>query len=143
MKSKILGKNGLKVVDLNRRKAIKEKCLDCSGWSYTEVKNCSFIECPLYPFRTGQGKQDAKDRSRAIREYCLWCMNAQNYEVTKCPSIDCSLYPYRKTKVDKSTEIKSLPKKKRIRTIFQDKTENEYKTMVGASDGEKMLSPQV
>jgi hypothetical protein len=128
---------------LNRRKAIRSRCLDCSGFCPRDIRTCVFVECPLFSFRMGTGKQDPQKRNKAIREYCLWCMNAQHYEVTKCPSIACSLYPYRKTKVDKSTEIKSLPKKRHIGGIFQDKTENEYKTMVGAGDGEKMLFPQV
>jgi hypothetical protein len=125
MKIEIFGKNGPKVVDLNRRKAIRERCLNCSAWSFKEVENCSFIECPLYPFRTGQGKQDAKSRAKAIRDFCVWCMNGQHYEVTHCPSKSCSLYPYRKFKTDRSTEIETLPKKGHIGGNFQDKIENE------------------
>ena len=107
MKVKILSKNGPKVVDLNRRKAIRERCLNCAGWLHKEVTDCAFTDCPLYPFRSGQGKQNAKGRSKAINKYCLWCMNGQYGEVSRCPSIDCSLFPYRKTRTDRSTEIKS------------------------------------
>ena len=32
----IFGKNGLKVVDLNRRKAIRERCSNFAGWSYKD-----------------------------------------------------------------------------------------------------------
>lgn len=35
-------------------KAIKLKCLDCSGEDKKEVKNCSFKECPLYKYRLGK-----------------------------------------------------------------------------------------
>lgn len=111
MKVKILGKNGLKLVDLNRRKAIRERCLNCAGWFPKEVTNCTFKDCSLYPFRSRQGKQNAKDRSKAIRKHCLWCMNGQHGEVARCPSKDCSLFPYRKTRTDRLTEIKSMPKK--------------------------------
>ena len=126
MKVSIFGKNGPKVVDLNRRKAIRERCLNCAGWFPKEVANCTFIDCPLYPFRSGQGKQNAKARAKAIRSYCLWCMNGQYGEVSECPSSDCSLFPYRKTRTDRSTEIKSLRKKRHIEAIFEDKIESEY-----------------
>ena len=126
MKVKILSKNGPKVVDLNRRKAIRERCLNCAGWLHKEVTDCTFTDCPLYPFRSGQGKQNAKARSKAIKKYCLWCMNGQYGEVSRCPSIDCSLFPYRKMRTDRSTEIKSLPKKGHIEPLFEDKIEVEY-----------------
>ena len=38
----------------NPVKAIRQKCLDCSNWSYTEVENCNMTECSLYPFRFGK-----------------------------------------------------------------------------------------
>ena len=34
-------------------KAIRVKCVDCSGGSYTEVTLCTVTRCPLYPYRTG------------------------------------------------------------------------------------------
>ena len=126
MKVSIFCKNGPKVVDLNRRKAIRERCLNCSGWSHKEVTTCIFKDCPLYPFRSGQGKQNAKARSKAIHRYCLWCMNGQHGEVSKCPSTNCSLFPYRKVRTDRSAEIKSLRKKRHIEAIFEDKIESEY-----------------
>jgi len=107
MKVTILGKNGVKVVNLNRRKAIREKCLNCAGWCHKEVTNCTVTDCILYPFRSGQGKQNAKARAKSIRKYCLWCMNGQHGEISRCSSKDCSLFPYRKTRTDRSTEIKS------------------------------------
>jgi hypothetical protein len=96
MKSQILSKNGLKPINLNRRTAIRERCLNCSGWQPKEVKECSLAECPLFPFRLGGGKQNPKDRSKAIRGYCLWCMNGQPGEVNKCPSKECPLFGFRK-----------------------------------------------
>ena len=38
----------------NPVKAIKQKCLDCSGWSRQEVELCPLTECALYPFRLGK-----------------------------------------------------------------------------------------
>jgi hypothetical protein len=74
MKITILDKDGLKVAHLNRRKAIKARCLDCSGWSFDEVKDCGFQGCPLYPFRLSKGPQNPKERIKAVKDYCSWCM---------------------------------------------------------------------
>jgi len=93
---------------MNRRKSIRIKCKDCSGNSCTEITNCEFTDCPLYPFRSGQGKQNAKDRSKAIREFCLWCCNNQLSEVSKCPAHNCTLWSYRKCKKEAAPEIQSL-----------------------------------
>lgn len=114
MKVKIMHKNGPKVVDLNRRKAIRERCLNCSCWILDEVRNCDFTDCQLYPYRSGKGKQDPKARARAIREYCLWCMYGQHIEVVKCVSRECPLFPYRLSGVDRSVELKNLPKNDHI-----------------------------
>lgn len=35
-------------------KAIKIKCLDCSGGSKKEVRECIIQDCSLYPFRLGK-----------------------------------------------------------------------------------------
>ena len=117
MKVKIQSKNGTKIISINRRKTIREKCLNCSAWSYAEVTNCEFTDCDLYPFRTGRGKQNAKARAKAIRDYCLWCCAGQLMEVSKCPSIDCSLFPYRKTRTDMFSEIKSIPRNDHIQCM--------------------------
>ena len=53
MRVSILSKNGLKIVNLNRRKAIRERCLNCSCWRPQELTNCTLTDCPLYPYRTG------------------------------------------------------------------------------------------
>jgi len=131
MKVPILGKNGPKIVNLNRRKAIREKCLTCSCWILKDVDNCEFINCPLYSFRSGKGKQNTKARARAVREYCLlWCMNGQHVEVVKCVSKDCPLFPYRLTKVDRSAEVqisKNLPKIDHIERLSEAKIKYECK----------------
>ena len=129
MKASILGKNGPKVINLNRRKAIRERCLNCAGWIYKEVACCSFMNCPLFPFRSGQGRQIAKARAQAIRKYCLWCTNGQHGEVSKCPSTGCPLFSFRKIQTDRSTEIKSLPKKDHIEPFNRDKIELQYLSM--------------
>lgn len=79
---------------MNRRQAIRARCLDCSGFNNAEVRNCTFDDCPLFPFRMGTGKQDPTKRDKAIRAFCLWCMNGQKKEVQLCPSEQCPLYAF-------------------------------------------------
>lgn len=35
-------------------KAIRAKCLDCSGFQPSEVRRCEITECPLFPYRLGK-----------------------------------------------------------------------------------------
>lgn len=35
-------------------RAIRAKCIDCSGGSTEEVKKCTVKDCPLYAFRFGK-----------------------------------------------------------------------------------------
>jgi hypothetical protein len=35
-------------------KAVRRKCLDCSGGSRAEVADCLVRQCPLFPFRFGK-----------------------------------------------------------------------------------------
>ena len=50
-------------------KAIRAKCLDCSGYSDAEVRKCTAIKCALWPFRMGRnpffGKADQGARDVA------------------------------------------------------------------------------
>ena len=141
MRVSILGKNGPKVVDLNRRKAIREKCLNCSGWITKEVTDCEFADCDLYSFRSGRGKQNAKARDKSIRGYCLQCMCGQRSEVSKCVSNDCPLFPYRNSTTDKSMNIPALPKKRHIGPSSKGKIEVEYLSMGGHGRRNIRLDP--
>ena len=53
-------------------RAIRLKCLDCSGGSDREVEECPVEQCPLYGFRLGlvpkmsRGKKTEKDQSRKL-----------------------------------------------------------------------------
>ena len=128
MKVQIRSKDGFKVVDLNRRKAINERCKNCSCWVSGEVTNCSFTDCPLYPYRSIRGKQNAKARAKSIRRYCLWCMAGQRSEVKKCVSTTCPLFSYRLKDIDRSVEIVSKDENARIEPVSE------------ANDNEKMLA---
>jgi hypothetical protein len=52
-------------------KAIKEKCLDCSGGSRAEVKHCLVTGCPLYPFRLGKNpwRRGVPEATREVRRH--------------------------------------------------------------------------
>ena len=34
-------------------KAIRKKCLDCSCFQPKEVRLCTCVDCPIYPYRMG------------------------------------------------------------------------------------------
>ncbi len=108
MRVKVLSKAGHKVIDLNRRRAIRERCLNCSGWSTAEVKRCQHEDCPLHIFRVDTGKQDAKARSKAIKQYCLDCSNGSLAEVRKCAASDCPLFVFRNGRVAQAHKIHSV-----------------------------------
>lgn len=90
----IMSKHGLKKVNLNRRKAIHERCLNCVAWESHKVIDCEILDCSLYPYRTGEGKQSPKERSVAIKQYCKDCTNGK---LRYCGSDTCPLFKYRKT----------------------------------------------
>ena len=48
-------------------RAIRAKCIDCSGGVATEARKCVAIGCPLWPFRTGDNpfRKPASDKQRA------------------------------------------------------------------------------
>ena len=53
---------------LSASKAIRYKCLDCSGGSFADVKCCGIPKCPLWPFRLGKSRPfDEKASERALR----------------------------------------------------------------------------
>lgn len=120
MKVTIMCKNGTKIIDLNRRKSIREKCLNCSGWISNKVTSCTFTDCYLHPYRTGNGKQNPKKRKEAIKKYCLYCQSGQHSEVKKCVSSTCSLFPYRLMRTDRSVEIAPNSEKVHIEAISED-----------------------
>jgi len=97
----ILTKDGHELKHLDRRKAIRERCLNCSAWDVAEVRNCALVDCALFPFRMGTGKQNPVARDKAIRDYCLWCCCDQKNEVARCHLTDCPLFYFRNTVASK------------------------------------------
>lgn len=84
-----------KEAHINRRRSIRERCLDCTARSIKEITACPMKDCALYPYRLGKGKQNPQDRDKAIRAHCFYCCKEQTKEVRLCPSVDCPLYPYK------------------------------------------------
>ncbi len=83
-------------------KAIREKCIDCSG-GFAEVRNCPCFEdkeaieiCFLYFYRLGQRPKTKASLTpvKSIRKYCLWCQGS-NKGIKGCLTTDCFLYKYR------------------------------------------------
>ncbi len=46
---------------LTRTKAIRLKCLDCCCGVSSEVKLCTCVTCPLYPYRLGKSPKDEQE----------------------------------------------------------------------------------
>lgn len=111
--AEILTAGGIESVYLNRRLAIKSKCLDCSGFEFAEMRNCHHKDCSLWQFRTGKGPQNPVNRDKAIKAYCMWCTLDQSHEITNCTSVNCPLFIFRgytlpeKNALDKDTSSKS------------------------------------
>jgi hypothetical protein len=61
-------------------KTIREHCLECSGGSPTEVKECPCTQCKLYPYRSGKSvnrpkkeltdeqREKLRERGRALKK---------------------------------------------------------------------------
>jgi hypothetical protein len=47
-------------------KAIRKKCLDCSGNSSLEVELCLIKDCSLYPYRFGKRPQTAEKKGKYV-----------------------------------------------------------------------------
>jgi len=45
-------------IRITMSKAIREKCLDCSCWQPSEVRECHIVKCPLWRFRMGKEQRD-------------------------------------------------------------------------------------
>ena len=48
-------------MDITRSEAIKIFCQDCMGWQKHYVKDCTDLECALWPYKLGQGRTEKLD----------------------------------------------------------------------------------
>ena len=78
-------------------KAIRLRCLDCSGNSAAEVRDCGIPSCALYPYRLGKRPKHPATMTpvKSMRAYCLWCCDGCANEVRLCPKRDCAVHSYR------------------------------------------------
>jgi len=81
-------------------KAIRSRCIDCSGYELKEVRRCSLNDCSLYHLRMGKG---SRATLKSIRAYCLWCCDNKSSEVKKCVVVSCPLWEYRVGRRPKKT----------------------------------------
>ncbi|PLX27648.1 hypothetical protein C0583_00205 [Candidatus Parcubacteria bacterium] len=51
---------GRKTIKGSVIKKIKTRCLDCGEGSAQDVRQCSFSDCPLYPYRNGKSPAHQK-----------------------------------------------------------------------------------
>lgn len=49
---------------MTKQEAIKKHCFQCAGDSNKEVTLCHLFDCPLWPFRTGQGVYSSAYKAR-------------------------------------------------------------------------------
>jgi len=59
---------------MNKARAIKLKCLECSAESPKEVTLCLLVTCPLWPYRFGYSMRDKRYQNRidaAAKNYPL------------------------------------------------------------------------
>lgn len=47
-------------------RAIRANCLECSGGSSNEVKNCVIKNCTLFPYRFGKRPQTARRDGKEV-----------------------------------------------------------------------------
>lgn len=73
MKHTITQEGKEKTVNLTPIKAIRLRCLDCSGFSSKEVNLCPVTGCPLYPYRLGKNpaikRRGSKGNVEALKKW--------------------------------------------------------------------------
>lgn len=75
---RIRTEDGTAVVTLTPARAIKYKCMDCSCWQRSEVRECAVPLCPLYPFRGWVGaSRPLSEEARAANAERLAAMRAR------------------------------------------------------------------
>lgn len=79
----------------DERQAIRQYCVACSGNDFQEVRDCELVDCALYRFRTGDGKQDSLELSESIQGFCMWCRDESSDEIFGCENKECPLYSFR------------------------------------------------
>ena len=103
--------NRLVLKDLNKRRAIKALCNNCSAWATRQRQTCPVTECQLHPYRNGEMPEGLtpSDRAKAINDYCRdWCCMGRSAEVKICHITTCPLFAWRTWRVDRSTMVDEM-----------------------------------
>lgn len=82
-------------VNLSKTKAIKLKCLDCSGFDRSSVKECVIEDCELYPYRLGKNPHTSKQRNNNMKLHCVNCSGGNKPNIKRCTVETCPLYYHR------------------------------------------------
>ena len=51
---------------MTRSKAIRAKCIDCCGGDKKEVRLCTCVKCPLYPYRMGRASASKENHTETF-----------------------------------------------------------------------------
>jgi hypothetical protein len=91
------GFGNYQTIPYTRAIAIKKCCLECVGFIYSEMKNCTMPECPIFPYRLGKSPEGMtpQNRAKAIRLHCMECCSDDKKYINECPAGSCALHPYR------------------------------------------------
>lgn len=63
-------------------KAIRAKCIDCCCGQHKEVRLCTCIDCPLYPYRFGRRPKEEEILEVEQYESKIVTYVQENYEIT-------------------------------------------------------------
>ncbi len=67
--------------------ALRERCIDCSGGNTAEVRRCTALGCPLWPFRMGtnpwRAERELSDEQREAMAERLRAIRPGNRVVEK------------------------------------------------------------
>lgn len=104
-------------------KAIRERCINCSGYSLKEVRECTHDECPLHQYRFARRPREKASATpmKAIRKHCIECCNGNKREANLCPAQSCPLQAYKtghRPKADNSSIDEEAFKKPHVAPTF-------------------------
>lgn len=110
---------------LTPMKAIRARCLDCSGYSVKEVRECSIDTCPLHPYRFGHRPSEGATLTpmKAIRRHCVGCCNGSSSEVRLCTAENCALQAFRsghRPKTNNYTDADINSENRKLQRGFSD-----------------------
>lgn len=131
--------------NLTPLRAIRLKCLDCSGESRLEVRLCPVRRCPLWPYRLGKkpdfARYEAIDLQRrpytakviatAARAIKAKCKDCNGPDFTSCEPGDgyewCPLFQYTQAHKNKHPKLSDEERAKRATRMREFHAQNKLK----------------